>query len=92
MSVPQPQPTPVALSVALGGTLSTGVALLAVFIPGLDVITQALIIAFGNSVILTGSIIWAQARTTPTATPILDAGTVVTVTTPAGEPNREVTV
>jgi hypothetical protein len=51
---------PVALSVAIGGVLSTGVALIAVFVPDLDAPTQALIIAFGNSVILAGSILWAR--------------------------------
>jgi hypothetical protein len=54
---------PVALSVAIGGVLSTGVALLAVFLPGLTPETQALIIAFGNSLILTGSVLWARRNT-----------------------------
>lgn len=51
---------PVALSVAIGGVLSTGVALAAVFIPNLDPATQGLIIAFGNAVILAAAVAWAR--------------------------------
>lgn len=82
------QSQPITLSVAVGGLLTTGVALLAVFIPNLTQEAQIAIIGFGNAIILTGSILWAQARTTPTAAPRLDEGTRVTVVTPAGEPNR----
>lgn len=73
---------PVSISVALGGVLSTGVALFAVFTPGLTPETQALIIAFGNSLILTGSVIWARMKVTPISNPTLPTGTAVTVTTP----------
>lgn len=59
---------PVALSVAIGGVLSTGIALLAVFLPGLTPETQALIIAFGNSLLLAGSVIWARRQVFTKAT------------------------
>jgi hypothetical protein len=83
---------PISLSVALGGLLSTGVALVAIFAPGLIPEMQVAIIAFGNAVILTGSILYARARSTPTAAPVLKEGTTVTVVTPPDEPNRSVTV
>jgi hypothetical protein len=73
---------PVSISIAIGGVLSTGVALAAVFIPNLDPPTQGLIIAFGNAVILAGSAIWARARSTPVANPTLASGTPVTVVSP----------
>lgn len=73
---------PISISVALAGVLSTGVALAAVFIPNLDAPTQALIIAFGNAVLLTASVIFARARSTPVANPTLPVGTPVTVTSP----------
>ena len=56
---------PVAVSVALGTVLSTGVALAAVFIPGLTIETQALVIAFGNAVIGLGVALFARSRVTP---------------------------
>lgn len=83
---------PITISVALGGLLTTGVALVAVLVPDLTQATQIAIIAFGNAVILTGSVIWAQARSTPTAAPVLEAGTRVTVVTPPDEPNKVVTL
>ncbi len=83
---------PISLSVALGGLLSTGVALVAIFAPGLTPEMQVAIIAFGNAVLLTGSILYARARSTPTAAPVLDKGTQVTVVTPAGQPNETVTL
>lgn len=83
---------PITISVALGGLLSTGVALVAIFVPGIEPTAQAAIIAFGNAAILTGSVIWAQARSTPTAAPVLEQGTKVTVVTPESEPNRVVTL
>ena len=73
---------PISLSVAIGGLLSTGVALIAIFVPNLTPETQAVIIAFGNSVILTGSILWARAHSTSLAAPVLTEGSRVTVTTP----------
>lgn len=76
---------PVSLSVAIGGVLSTGVALLAIFWP--DKLTpeaQAAIIAFGNAVILLGAIYFARKGSTPIAAPVLTAGTAVT--TPDGAP------
>jgi hypothetical protein len=71
---------PVAISVAIGGVLSTGVALAAVLWPDrLDPVVQALIIAFGNSVILAAGAIYATARSTPVANPTLPSGTSVNV-------------
>lgn len=83
---------PVGLSVAIGGVLATGVALVALFMPNLTPEMQAAIIAFGNAIILLGSIAWARARTTPVARPTLPEDTQVRVTTPAGEPDRFVTL
>lgn len=83
---------PISVSVALGGLLSTGVALVAIFVPGLQPEAQAAIIAFGNAAILTLSIIWARAQTTPIASPVLPQGTEVTVTTPAGLPDKTTTL
>jgi hypothetical protein len=71
---------PVAVSVAIGGLVTTGIALAAVLWP--DRLTpelQAVIIAFGNAVILTGASIWAASRSTPVANPTLKAGTSVNV-------------
>lgn len=79
---------PITLSVALGGLLTTGVSLIAVFNPDLGQAAQVAIIAFGNALILTVSILWAQAHSTPTANPVLPQGTQVTVTTPAGQPDQ----
>jgi hypothetical protein len=81
---------PVALSVAIGGVLSTGVALLAVFLPGLTPETQGLIIAFGNSLILAGSVLYARSRTftkdstqaIANAATFLPPGTAVDIGTP----------
>lgn len=75
---------PVAISVAIGGVLSTGVALLAVFLPGLTPETQGLVIAFGNAVILAGSVIWArrQVFTKATTQAIANGATYL----PAGTP------
>jgi hypothetical protein len=79
-----PTSEPVALSVAIGGVLSTGVALAAVFLPGLDPTTQGLIIAFGNSLILAGSVIWArrQVFTKDTTQAIANAATFLPPGTP----------
>ena len=83
---------PISLSVAIGGLLSTGVAMIAIFVPNLTPETQAVIIAFGNSLILTGSILWARARTTPTSNPVLPEGTAVTVTTAVGQADKVTTL
>lgn len=83
---------PISVSVALGGLLTTGVALVAIFVPDLSKEAQIAIIAFGNAAILTVSILWAKARSTPIAAPVLEQGTKVTVVTPASEPNRVVTL
>lgn len=83
---------PIPISTAVGGVLATGVALLAVFLPGLTPETQALIIAFGNSVILLGVVAYSVARSTPVSNPKLVQGTDVTVVTPVGEADRLVTL
>src|SRR5574338_1216529 len=71
---------PVAFNVALGGLLSTGIALAAVLWPErLSPEIQAAIIAFGNAVLLTIFTFLAQRQVTPIATPTLPAGTTVTV-------------
>lgn len=71
---------PVAISAAIGGVISTGIALAAVLWP--DRLTpelQAVIIAFANSVIVAGMSIWAASRVTPVANPTLPSGTSVNV-------------
>lgn len=83
---------PITISVALGGLLTTGVGLVAVLNPNLGQATQIAIIAFGNALILTVSVVWAQARSTSTSAPVLEQGTKVTVVTPESEPNRVVTL
>jgi hypothetical protein len=71
---------PVLISSAIGGVLSTGVALAAVLWPDrLEPILQAAIIAFGNSVILTAGAIYAFLKSTPVANPTLPPGSVVNV-------------
>ena len=79
---------PVTIWVALGGVLSTGVALIALFLPGMTPDMQAAVIAFGNAIILTASILLARSQSTPTAAPILPSGTAVT--TPQGQPAKVV--
>ena len=83
---------PISISTALGGLLTTGIALIAVFVPGLTQEAQIAIIAFGNAIILTLVVLWARAKSTPVASPTLAAGTTVTVVTPEGQPNRQTTV
>lgn len=71
---------PVALNVAIGGVLATGVALGALLWPDrLDPATQAAIIAFGNSVILVGVILLTQHQVTPIHNATLAANTTVKV-------------
>jgi hypothetical protein len=74
---------PVAISVALGAVLSTGVALLGLYI-ALTPEQMAVWIAFGNAVIALGVAVYARANVTPTAAPVLPTGTAVT--TPGGMP------
>jgi hypothetical protein len=83
---------PISISTALGGLLTTGIALLAIFLPGLTQEAQLAIIAFGNAVILTAVVLFARARSTPTANPTLAQGTNVIVTTPPGQPDKLVTL
>lgn len=70
---------PANIPVALATVLSTGVALLAVFLPGLEVAVQGLIIAFGNAVIALGVALYLNLRTTSNTNPVLSAGTDVRV-------------
>jgi len=79
---------PISLSTALGGLLTTGVALVAIFVPGLSREAQIAIIAFGNAVILTGVVLYGRANSTPTANPSLPQGTRVEVVTPGDRPNE----
>ena len=80
---------PISVSTALGGLLTTGIALLAIFVPDLTQAAQLAIIAFGNAVILTVVVLYARAKSTPIAKPTLDQGTIVTVVTPEGQPNYQ---
>lgn len=71
---------PVAISVAIGGVVSTGIAMFAVlwperFTPEL----QAVIIAFANAIILAAVAVWAAMRVTPVSNPTLPQGSVVNV-------------
>lgn len=81
------QNEPVSIPVALGGLLSTGVALAAIFWP--DKLTPEVTlaaIALGNAVIAFGVAVFARARVTPINDPHLVTGSNVMVTTPSGEP------
>lgn len=70
---------PANIPISAAAVLSTGVALLAIFMPSLDEAAQIAIIAFGNAVIGLGVALWLNSRTTSTATPVLPAGTEVKV-------------
>lgn len=69
---------PATIPVALAGVLTTGVALLALVV-GLDPVVQGAIIAFGNSVIVTGTVIWLNQRTTSSTSPVVEQGTEVSM-------------
>jgi hypothetical protein len=81
---------PVAINVALGGVLSTGVALAALLIPGLSTEIQVATVAFGNAVILLGVVLLTRAQVTPVAAPTLPAGTEVKIQNT--EPQQTTTV
>lgn len=83
---------PVSIASALSLVLTTGVAMVAIFVPGLGQAAQIAIVAFGNAVIILGAAIYARSQTTPTSAPVLDQGTTVTVTTPTGEADRDLTL
>lgn len=70
---------PASIPLALATVLSTGVALLALFIPSLDTAAQAVIIAFGNSLIALGVAIWLNKSTTSNTAPVLPVNTEVSV-------------
>lgn len=70
---------PVTINVAIGGLISTGVALAALLWPGLTSALQAAIIAFGNSLVLVVVIIITRMQVTPVSAPQLEAGTEVGV-------------
>jgi hypothetical protein len=83
---------PVSVAGAISGVLVTGVALIAIFNPNLGQAAQVGIIAFGNSVIILGTVLWARGKSTPTAAPTLAQGTQVTVVTPGDAPNKTTTL
>jgi len=84
-----PVTNPAALiATAVGAVLSSGVALVAILVPGLDQIAQVAIIAFGNSVIGLGVAVYAVLNTTSNTAPVVQPDTTVTVKTSEGEPNR----
>ena len=76
---------PVAINVALGTVVSTGVTLAALLIPGMTPELQVAIVAFANSVIFVAVIIITKAQVTPVANPALPQGSVVKVLNDAGE-------
>lgn len=74
------QNQPVAVSFAVGGLLTTGVALAAILYPDrLNQAVQVAIIAFGNSVILTAGAVYAMMKSTPSDKPRVEKGTSVEV-------------
>lgn len=72
---------------SLGVVLSTGVALVAVFYPGLEQAAQIAIIAFGNAILATVITLVSEGSTTPLADPRLSAGSSYKVTDPADTAN-----
>lgn len=77
---------PIRFWTALGGVLSTGVALLALLGPwSLTPEAQAAIIAFGNAVILTLTTLAGEGDVTPLADPRLVVGTTYKAITPEGD-------
>jgi ABC-type uncharacterized transport system permease subunit len=83
---------PVTIAAALGGLLSTGVALVAIIVPGLTQEAQLAIIAFGNAVIGTVVLIVQLLNSTSNTAPVVVPGTDVTVKTAEGIPNRIITL
>jgi len=73
------QNQPVALNVAIGGVLTTGVALTALLVPDLTVELQIATVAFGNALILLGVVVLTQRQVTPIHNATLAAGTPVKV-------------
>jgi hypothetical protein len=69
---------PATLPVALGGVLSTGVALAAILFM-LDPALQTAIIAFGNSIIFLSMVTFLNQRTTSSSAPVVEAGTEVAI-------------
>ena len=68
---------------AIGVLLATGVALLAVYLPGLTQDKQIAIIAFGNALIGVLITVTSEQNTTPLADPRLPAGSSYKITDPA---------
>ena len=81
---------PAVIGGLIGTVLSSGVALIAIFVPGLTPEAQGAIIVFGNSVIALLVALYVIARSTPISAPKLEAGTEVTVITPEDTANRRV--
>lgn len=69
---------PATIPVAIAAVLSTGVALIG-YVAGLDDTLKVLILAFGNSVIGLGTIIFLNARTTSSTAPVVQRGTEVAI-------------
>jgi len=72
---------------AIGVLLSTGVALMAVYLPGLTQDKQIAIIAFGNALIGVLITLTTEQTTTPLSDPRLPAGSSYKVTDPADSAN-----
>ena len=70
--------------VAIAGLIGLAINLLVTFGLHLTVEQIGSINAFAGAVL----IVLARSQTTPTANPVIPQGTSVTVTTPAGEPNK----
>jgi hypothetical protein len=83
---------PISISAAVSLVLTTGVAMVAIFVPDLTQAAQIAIVAFGNALILLGAAIYARRHSTPVAAPVLSENTRVTVTTPEGHPNGVATL
>lgn len=69
---------PATIPVALAGVVSTGVALFAILL-SLDPLLQAAIISFGNALIIAGTAIFLNARTTSSSAPVVQPGTEVSM-------------
>jgi hypothetical protein len=82
---------PVGITGAVGLVLSTGLTMVALIVP-MDPQLQGAILGFGNALIWLGAVIYARAHVTSTASPTLNSGSVVTVITPDGQPNKTTTL
>jgi hypothetical protein len=76
---------PISITAALALVLTTGVAMIAIFVPDLTQAAQIAIVGFGNSVIILGTAIYARQNSTPLVAPVIPENTMVRVTTPEGQ-------